>query len=160
MCEVLAHTLGSTIAVRAEIAPGVPSLIADQAQLETAIINLGTNARDAMPDGGTLILTANAEHVGEAEHHPADLAPGDYVRLSVIDNGTGMDADTLARVSEPFFTTKPRGQGTGLGVAMAKGFAEQSGGGLSIASALRRGNHRHDMVAPDAGGRPFRHLRG
>ncbi len=137
--EVLARTLGTTITVRTSVSPGIPSLIADQAQLETAIINLATNARDAMPDGSNLILSANTEHVAEGDHHPADLAPGDYVRLVVADNGTGMDAATLARVSEPFFTTKPAGQGTGLGVAMAKGFAEQSGGGLSVGSAPGKG---------------------
>ena len=137
--EVLAQTLGATITVSTNILPGIPSLVADQAQLETALINLATNARDAMPDGGTLILSADVEQVAEGDHHPAGLAPGDYVRLGVADNGTGMDAATLARVSEPFFTTKPSGQGTGLGLAMAKGFAEQSGGGLSVVSALGKG---------------------
>ena len=85
--EVLARTLGTTITVRTSVSPGIPSLIADQAQLETAIINLATNARDAMPDGGNLILSANTEHVAAGDHHPADLAPGDYVRLVVADNG-------------------------------------------------------------------------
>ena len=121
--EVLAHTLGATITVDTAIPPNLPALFADRAQLETAIINLGTNARDAMPDGGTLTLSADAEHVEEGQRHLSGLAPGDDVRLSV--------AATLARVSEPFFTTKPPGQGTGLGVAMVKGFAEQSGGGFS-----------------------------
>ena len=139
MREVLAHTLGTTITVCTEFPPNVPSLIADQPQLETAIINLGTNARDAMSNGGKLILSAEADHVAEGDHHPAGLAPGDYIRLGVADNGTGMDAATLVRVSEPFFTTKPHGQGTGLGVAMVKGFAEQSGGGLSIASTPGNG---------------------
>ncbi len=139
MREVLAHTLGTTITVRLDVPPDVPALVADQAQLETAIINLGTNARDAMPDGGALILSAAAEHVAENEHHTAGLTPGDYVRLSVVDNGTGIDAATLARVSEPFFTTKGPGRGTGLGLAMARGFAEQSGGALSIASTLGKG---------------------
>jgi CheY-like chemotaxis protein len=87
-----------------------------------------------MPDRGKLVLSAEHGHVAEGERHPAGLAPGDYVRLSVADNGTGMDAATLARMGEPFFTTKPQGEGTGLGLAMVKGFAEQSGGGLSIIS--------------------------
>jgi len=134
--EVLAHTLGTTITVNLAVQPGLPALLADRPQLETAIINLGTNARDAMPNGGVLTLSADSEQLGAGGHHPAGLAPGDYVRLEVSDNGTGMDDETLARVSEPFFTTKPQGQGTGLGVAMAKGFAEQSGGGLMITSAL------------------------
>ncbi len=139
MREVLAHTLGSTITVTARVSHSIPSVIADQSQLETAIINLGTNARDAMPDGGTLVLSAEVEHVADDHLHPAGLERGNYVRLSVTDTGTGMDAATLARVSEPFFTTKPLGQGTGLGLSMAKGFAEQSGGALSIFSTLGKG---------------------
>lgn len=99
------------------------------------MINIGTNARDAMPRGGNLVLSANAEYVGKDELHLAGLAAGSYVRLSVADNGTGMDAATLARVSEPFFTTKPLGRGTGLGLAMVRGFAEQSGGAFLVTSA-------------------------
>ena len=137
--EVLARTLGAAINVCVNVPPDVPPLIADQAQLETAIINLATNARDAMPNGGKLIICADTEYVAAGDHHPAGLAPGDYVRLSVADNGTGMDAATLARASKSFFTTKPSGQGTGLGLAMAKSFAEQSGGGLTVVSALDQG---------------------
>ncbi|TLU74017.1 PAS domain S-box protein [Lichenicoccus roseus] len=136
--DMLSHTLGTTITVTLDVDAAMPSLLADAAQLETALINLGTNARDAMPDGGTLALSARAEHVGD-DSHPAGLAPGDYVRLQIVDDGIGMDARTLERVSEPFFTTKPPGKGTGLGVAMARGFAEQSGGGLVIASTRGRG---------------------
>ena len=135
LCDVLTHTLGSAITVRARIRPGIAPLIADRAQLETAMINLGINARDAMPNGGLLTISADTEHVREGLQHSAGLVAGDYIRLTIADNGTGMDAATLARVSEPFFTTKPPGEGTGLGVAMAKGFAGQSGGALSIASA-------------------------
>ncbi len=134
MREVLAHTLGTTITVLATVPSDIPALIADRAQLETALINLSSNARDAMPGGGTLTLSAEPEHVGENDRHPADLEPGDYVRLDIADTGSGMDAATLRRVSEPFFTTKPVGHGTGLGVPMARGFAEQSGGALSIVS--------------------------
>ena len=137
--EVLAHTLGTTITVSVHFPPGIPRLIADRPQLETALINLGTNARDAMPDGGRLILSGEAEHVAEGAHHPAGLASGDYVRLTVADNGTGMDEPMVASATEPFFTTKPAGQGTGLGLTMVKGFAEQSGGGLSIASVPGQG---------------------
>ena len=133
--EVLAHTLGTTITVDTRIAPAIPPLLADRGQLDTALINLGANARDAMPDGGTLIFAAKAECVAEGDQHVAALAPGDYVRVSVSDDGQGMDAATLARVTEPFFTTKPLGAGTGLGLAMVKGFVEQSGGGLTIVSA-------------------------
>lgn len=134
--EMLTPTLGATITILADIPLGIPALIADRGQLDTAMINIGTNARDAMPNGGRLVLSAGTEHVDEGKQHPAGLAPGDYVRLSVRDNGIGMNAATLERVSEPFFTTKSPGQGTGLGLAMVRGFAEQSGGAFSITSTL------------------------
>ncbi|MFL5253348.1 MAG: PAS domain S-box protein [Rhodopila sp.] len=137
--EVLAHTLGVTIVVQSIASPEVPRLIADRGQLETALVNLGTNARDAMPDGGLLTLSADVEHVAADGSHPAGLKPGTYVRLSVADTGTGMDAATLARATEAFFTTKPLGQGTGLGLPMVRAFAEQSGGAMSITSAHGEG---------------------
>ncbi len=139
LSEVLAHTLGSAVAVVVEDACDVPPLLADKSQLETVLVNLATNARDAMPDGGRLTLSAGVEQVGPDASHPASLSPGRYVRLAVRDTGTGMDPATLARVTEPFFTTKPAGKGTGLGLAMARGFAEQSGGALAIDSAPGRG---------------------
>jgi PAS domain S-box-containing protein len=135
--EVLAHTLGTTISVRYGVAADVPPLVADRGQLETVLVNLGTNARDAMPGGGTLTLSAEAENVDIG--HPAGLEAGTYVRLSVADTGTGMDAATLARAAEAFFTTKPVGQGTGLGLPMTKSFAEQLGGAMSINSAPGKG---------------------
>jgi CheY-like chemotaxis protein len=113
--------------------------LADRGQLETVLVNLATNARDAMPDGGTLALSAVPEQVGAARAHPAGLTPGEYVRLTVTDTGTGMDQETLGHALEPFFTTKPQDKGTGLGLSMAKGFAEQSGGALAIESAPGRG---------------------
>ncbi len=136
--EVLAHTLGVGINVRMEAtSPGLSPLLADKGQLETVLVNLATNARDAMPRGGTLTLSAAEdviERSGEA-HGTADLPPpGRYVRLALSDTGEGMAAEVLARASEPFFTTKPHGKGTGLGLAMARGFAEQSGGALAIRS--------------------------
>ncbi len=102
-------------------------------------MNLATNARDAMPDGGTLTLSAAAESVTADQEHPASLAPGDYIRVTATDTGIGMDAATLAHATEPFFTTKPVNKGTGLGLAMTRGFAQQSGGGLMIASTPGRG---------------------
>jgi signal transduction histidine kinase/ActR/RegA family two-component response regulator len=139
--EVLGHTLGAGVSVRTEVAPGLPPLRADKGQLETVLVNLATNARDAMvaQGGGALVLAAAPEEVTEGARHPAGLLPGSYVRLSVADTGSGMDAATLARATEPFFTTKPSGSGTGLGLAMAKGFAEQSGGGMLMESAPGRG---------------------
>ena len=136
--EVLAHTLGAAVHVQLRIAPGVPAVFADRAQLETVLVNLAINARDAlMPRGGAIEISAAAENVDE--RHAAKLAPGRYVRLSISDNGDGMDAETLRRATEPFFTTKEKGQGTGLGLAMAQGFCEQSGGAMAIASVLERG---------------------
>lgn len=139
--EVLAHTLGANIQVRVEADPALPVILADRGQLETVLVNLAVNARDAMAPrgGGTLTLSAALEEVPAGMEHAAGLPPGAYLRLAVADTGSGMDAATLARAGEPFFTTKPKGEGTGLGLAMAKGFAEQSGGALGIESEPGRG---------------------
>ena len=136
--EMLRHTLGAHVTVKTEAADGVGWLMADLAQLQTVLVNLAANARDAMETGGTLTLRAVPETVVGAAH-PVGLRPGRYVRLEAADTGTGMDAATLARATEPFFTTKPVDKGTGLGLAMARGFAEQLGGGLAIASLPGRG---------------------
>jgi signal transduction histidine kinase/CheY-like chemotaxis protein len=133
--EILVHTLGAAIIVDVKPDPSVPPLLADKGQLETALVNLATNARDAMPEGGQLTLSASAETVeSDGPPHPAGLPAGRYVRLTVADTGAGMDAATRERAVEPFFTTKHVGAGTGLGLPMAKGFAEQSGGALSVES--------------------------
>ncbi len=138
--EILSHTLGAEIDVRVSLPDGLPTVVADKGQLETVLINLATNARDAMPNGGRLVLASEQEQVAAGDPpHPADLQPGEYVRFAVADTGTGMDLATLARAREPFFTTKASGAGTGLGLAMAQGFAEQSGGGLSIESESGKG---------------------
>ncbi|MDO9712214.1 PAS domain S-box protein [Paracraurococcus lichenis] len=138
MREILAHTLGAGIEVRVETQEGLLPLLADKGQLETVLVNLATNARDAMSGQGVLSLTATAETVSR-EGHPAGLSAGEYLRLSVADTGSGMDQATLARVLEPFFTTKGIGRGTGLGLSMAKGFVEQSGGTLAIESTRGQG---------------------
>jgi CheY-like chemotaxis protein len=104
----------------------------DANQLELALLNLAVNARDAMPDGGKIAITAQVESPMPDE--VPSLMAGPYVAISVKDNGTGMDAATLARAREPFFTTKGVGKGTGLGLAMVHGFAEQSGGALTLDS--------------------------
>jgi len=136
--EILTHTLGAGVMVQLDLEPGLSLVLADRGQLETVLVNLATNARDAMPDGGAIIISARAETVSQ-DAHPSGLAPGDYVRMAVADTGLGMDATLLARVVEPFFTTKEAGKGTGLGLPMARSFAEQSGGALSIASEPGRG---------------------
>jgi signal transduction histidine kinase len=133
--EMLSPTLGAGIVVQVAASPGLPCLRADRAQLETVLVNLAVNARDAMPRGGTLTLSAKAEPAEGGREQP-ELKPGPYLRLALSDTGSGMDAAVLARASEPFFTTKGPGHGTGLGLAMARGFAQQSGGGLCIHSIL------------------------
>ncbi len=132
MREILTHTLGTGIGVRVDLQEGLPPLFGDKGQLETALINLASNARDAMSGKGTIVLAAEQRTVAEGE---SGLQAGAYVRLSVADAGAGMSPEVLARATEPFFTTKRKGEGTGLGLAMARGFAEQSGGTLTIESA-------------------------
>jgi PAS domain S-box-containing protein len=139
LSEVLSHTLGGKVACAIDVLPGLPRLFADRGQLETVLVNLATNARDAMPRGGTLTMAASADRVAPGQPHQTDLGPGQYIQIDVRDTGNGMEPEVLARVTEPFFTTKEPGKGTGLGLAMAKGFAEQSGGGLAISSAVGQG---------------------
>lgn len=138
--EILVHTIGAGITVQVDAPEDIPPLLADRGELETVLVNLAANARDAMPAGGTLTLAARPEQVAASElPHRAGLAAGSYVRITVTDTGMGMDAATLARAAEPFFTTKETGKGTGLGLAMARGFAQQSNGGFAISSAPRQG---------------------
>ena len=137
--EVLANALGHSVRVLVEAPAGLPALRADRPQLETTLINLSINARDAMPSGGTVTLSASCEDLSLEQAHHLGLVPGAYLRLSVTDTGVGMDAATLARATEPFFTTKPKDRGTGLGLSMADGFAAQSGGALRVESTLGRG---------------------
>jgi PAS domain S-box-containing protein len=150
--EICTYTLGPGIEIRLELAPDVPRLFADKGQLETALVNAATNARDAMPNGGVLTLRAEPEVVASGDNHRAALAPGSYVRLSVCDTGIGMDRTVLARVTEPFFTTKDIGKGTGLGLSMVKGFTEQSGGGCSVTSQPGAGT-TVSLWLPQAGNR-------
>jgi signal transduction histidine kinase len=139
--EVLAHTMGAPgLRVRVEAEPDLPPVLVDRGALETVLVNLAANARDAMPRGGTLTLAAAAEAVAEgAARHPAGLRPGRYVRFSAADTGAGTDAATLARAAEPFFSAGPEGQGTGLGLAMAREVAEQAGGAFAVVNEPGRG---------------------
>ena len=134
---MLRRTLGETIRITADIADDTGLTVADQAQIAEALLNLAINARDAMPHGGELrIAVANAHFdAGQAAAHP-DIAPGDYVMLSVSDTGTGMPSDVIERAFEPFFTTKPPGHGTGLGLSMIYGFVRQSQGHVAIDTEL------------------------
>jgi PAS domain S-box-containing protein len=136
MSDFIRRTLGSQVEVSTRFPARLPAVRSDPAQLESALLNLAVNARDAMQGAGALSIAATAERVGEG--HPR-LAAGDYVRLAVTDTGSGMDEQTLARATEPFFTTKGVGRGTGLGLSMVHGLAAQSGGDLIIESEVGRG---------------------
>jgi CheY-like chemotaxis protein len=125
----------------------LPSALADPNQLELAFLKLCVNARDAMPQGGTLTIVSEQVVIGPGSE--PKLTPGLYVRLSVIDSGMGMDAPTLARAVEPFFSTKETGRGTGLGLSMVHGLAAQLGGGFALASAVGEGT-RADLFLPIA----------
>ena len=133
VADILRHTLRGAghIDIRTQLDDDTLVVDAELNELKTVLLNLSTNARDAMPDGGRLLLGAAAETVAPGHPH---LAAGDYVRLWVQDSGFGMDDATIARATEPFFTTKPVGQGTGLGLSMARTYAEQCGGRLAIDS--------------------------
>lgn len=137
MNDLLLRTLGGMIRIERQLADGLWSAIVDPDQLELAILNLCINARDAMPDNGTLTLSTRNESVEEGQI--ADLAQGDYVVISVADTGTGIPPEVLSRVLEPFFTTKEVGKGTGLGLPMVYGLAQQSGGTVVINSAVGSG---------------------
>jgi PAS domain S-box-containing protein len=132
---ILRHTLGATAAIDMRLDPDAGHALCDANQLENALLNLAINARDAMPEGGTLtIATLVVEESEEAE-----LAAGDYVCLEVADTGHGMPPEVLARATEPFFSTKPIGKGTGLGLAQVYAIARQSGGALRIESRAGEG---------------------
>lgn len=139
MADLIASTSGPQIHVVVDAADGLPPAKADPNQLEMALLNLGVNARDAMPEGGTLRITAGLDAVGP--DHRSGLRPGSYVRLSVADTGIGMDEATLKRAVEPFFSTKGIGKGTGLGLSMVHGLASQLGGALNVESRLGVGTN-------------------
>ena len=137
--ELISNVIGPQIEERLELAQDAWLTLCDPNQLENALLNLCINARDAMPDGGSLtIKTANLT-LEKVAANRLDIPPGEYVAISVADTGVGMAPDVTARVFEPFFTTKPIGVGTGLGLSMVYGFARQSGGHVTIASTVGEG---------------------
>lgn len=138
MSDMLQRALGPEVQIETRFPPALPPVNSDVNQLESAILNLAVNAKDAMPTGGVITIRAREERVHANEH--AGLKPGTYVCLSVEDTGHGMDMETLSRAPEPFFTTKGPGKGTGLGLAMVHGVATQSGGKLTIKSQLFKGS--------------------
>jgi PAS domain S-box-containing protein len=135
VAKLLRPTLGEQIDVDAILERGIPTALIDPSQLANALINLAINARDAMPNGGKLMLeTANVVLDESYAQHNADVRPGAYVMIAVSDTGSGMWSEMCEKVFEPFFTTKPVGKGTGLGLSMVYGFAKQSGGHIKIYS--------------------------
>jgi len=140
MSDMLSRMLGESVKIEVVLAGGLWRVMADENQLENALLNLAVNARDAMPGGGRLTIeTANA-HLDEAyARAEQDVAPGQYVLVAVTDTGTGMPPEVVAKVFEPFFTTKGIGQGTGLGLSQVYGFIKQSGGHVKIYSEVGEG---------------------
>jgi len=134
MDELIRRTMGPAVTVAIAGAPDLWAVLADRNQLENALLNLCINARDAMPDGGSLTIESANLTLEPAEAQALDLEPGPYIALTVSDTGGGMTPDVIARAFDPFFTTKPIGEGTGLGLSMVYGFARQSGGQARIAS--------------------------
>lgn len=148
LAGMLGRTLGERISVSAACPHDVPAVYADPGELEAALINLALNARDAMPDGGRLKITAAARRVDD-DGDTQGLAPGTYVAFSVVDTGTGMPPHVLEHALEPFFTTKEAGKGSGLGLSMVYGFARQSGGHVQIHSQPGQGT-RIELCLPIA----------
>ena len=139
LLDLLKRSIGEDVVVTAEIDSQVWSTIVDPAQFESAILNLAFNARDAMPEGGTLaIRLANARIDGAAAAR-YEIESGDYVVLTIRDSGCGMSSEVMARAFDPFFTTKGEGRGTGLGLSMVYGFVKQSGGEIKIESKVDKG---------------------
>ncbi len=140
MEELLRRTLGEAIALEFVEQSDLWLTRCDQNQLESALLNLTINARDAMPEGGKLIIrTSNTQLEDAHEAKLRDVMPGDYIAISVCDNGAGMSPEVMSRAFDPFFTTKPIGQGTGLGLSMIYGFTRQSGGYAKIQSEVGKG---------------------
>ncbi len=169
MSRVLTRTLGETVDLVARPADDLWAIRVDRSQLESCLINLALNARDAMPQGGELRISAeNAGQVGPGRGSPEHRWSGQHVLFTVSDSGQGMTEEVLSRAVQPFFTTKPSGQGSGLGLSMVDGFVEQSGGRLEISSAPGQGTSVRvylprcaeetedrppiDVSAPDRGG--------
>ena len=137
MSDLMRSTLGEQIQIETVMAAGVWTASADPHQLESAILNVAINARDAMPDGGKLTIETGNTYLDEAyAHQHGDVEPGQYVMVAVSDNGTGMAPEIAARVFDPFFTTKPSGKGTGLGLSQVFGFIKQSRGHIKIYSEV------------------------
>jgi CheY-like chemotaxis protein len=140
MADMMTRMAGETVKIETVSGAGLWPALADENQLENALLNLVVNARDAMPNGGQITVETSNAYLDESYVAPiGDIKAGQYVMLSVSDTGTGIPPDKIDKVFEPFFTTKPPGQGTGLGLAMIHGFVKQSGGHIRIYSEVNEG---------------------
>jgi PAS domain S-box-containing protein len=154
MTDLLRRTLGEKIEIREHLTPGLWSTLIDPGQLENALLNLVVNARDAMPNGGTVTITSSNEVLGkEFARKSHEARAGAYVCLAVSDSGVGMSAAVLEQIFEPFFTTKKFGQGNGLGLSMVYGFVHQSGGHVTVESEIGCGTTVR-LYLPKAGDEP------
>ena len=153
MGELLASTLDRDSRIETELDPSTPPAMADRTQLEMTLLNLVINARDALPDRGIVVISTSCELIDQPPAQPEHPPMGDFVRITVADNGVGMEPEILQRVFEPFFTTKPPGRGSGLGLPQALGVVQQLGGGLRIESEPGQGARVHvylPVAASDA----------
>jgi signal transduction histidine kinase len=140
MVELLRRSLGATVEITTRLAGELPLIMADPGQIENALLNLAVNARDAMPDGGRLLIETTRAQIGKSHTVAfADAVPGNYVTLGVTDTGTGMTPEVRQRAFEPFYTTKGPGAGSGLGLSMVYGFVKQSGGHVQLYSERGHG---------------------
>lgn len=153
--SMLRPLIGESVDLRFDLDSGACPVKSDRGQLEQAVVNLVVNARDAMPDGGRLTVQTRAVEIsagqGESPVALSDLEPGSYVVVTVADDGRGIDPDVVEHVMEPFYTTKPEGEGTGLGLPMVHGLARQCGGGLVLESEPERGTRAHIYLPVCAG---------
>jgi CheY-like chemotaxis protein len=155
MGKLLSRTLGENIAIVFDLAPDLWSVVVDPAQLEASLVNLATNARDAMPQGGRLrIVTANRSLDEDYALAHGYVPPGDYAMIEVSDTGKGMTRDVLSHIFEPFFTTKDRDKGSGLGLSMVYGFMKQSGGHVNVYSEPSLGTTFRLYLPRDLAGAP------
>ena len=143
--QLLSRTLDKRVEIRLSLAESVPPVLGDRSLLQNALLNLGVNAGDAMPKGGSLTFSTAAVELDQAfcKEHAGQIDPGTYVEISVADTGTGIDRETLRHIFEPFFTTKAVGKGTGLGLAMVYGTVRDHGGIVTVESRLGRGTVFH-----------------
>ncbi|WP_343595354.1 PAS domain-containing protein [Pseudomonas sp.] len=162
MEELVRRSIGPSITLRSRFIDRLWPTFIDPPQLESALLNLCINARDAMPGGGTIDIEGDNISLDSEQARPLEIAAGDYVRLSVADTGCGMSAAVAARAIDPFFSTKPMGQGTGLGLSMTYGFVRQSGGQLRLLTSPGEGTrvelylpryHEQPAVAPQPSAR-------